>query len=41
MLERIKFEVGNQLSVALRHIGKALGVDFDTLKGIVCNQLPQ
>ena len=41
MLERIKFEVGNELSVALRHIGKALGVDSDTLKGIVCNHLPQ
>ena len=41
MLERNKFEVRNELSVALRHIGKALGVDSDTLKGIVCKHLPQ
>ena len=49
MLERIKFGdckvktilIGNEWFVAVRHIAIALGVNSDTLKGIVRNHLPQ
>ena len=49
MLECTKFgdckvktiQIGNEWFVAVRHIDIALGVNPDTLKGIVCNHLPQ
>ena len=34
-------QIGNEWFVALGNIGIALGVNFDTLKGIVSNNLPQ
>ena len=48
MLECIKFgdckvktiQIGNGWLAAVPHIGIALGVDSDTLKGIVRNHLP-
>ena len=49
MLECIQFgdykvkaiQIGNKWFVAVRHVGIALGVSSDTLKGIVRNHLPQ
>ena len=49
MLQCIKFGVckvktlsrGSEWSVGVRHIGIALGVNSETLKGIVRNHLPQ
>ena len=49
MLECIQFgdykvnaiQIGNKWLVAVRHVGIALGVSSDTLKGIVRNHLPQ
>ena len=49
MLECIKFgdckiktiQVENEWFVSVRHIGIALGVSYDTLKGMVRHHLPQ
>ena len=49
MLECMKFgdckvkviQIENEWFVALLHIGIALGVNSDTLKGIIRNYLPQ
>ena len=49
MLEYIKFgdckiktiQIEDEWFVSVRHIGIALGVSSDTLKGIVCHHLPQ
>ena len=49
MLECIKFgdfkiktiQIESEWFVSVRHIGIALGVSFDTLKGIVLHHLPQ
>ena len=49
MLECIKFgdckiktiQIEDEWFVSVRHIGIALGVSSDTLKGIVCHHLPQ
>ena len=49
MLECIKFgdckikaiQIEDERFVSVRHIGIALGISFDTLKGIVCHHLPQ
>ena len=49
MLECIKFgdfkiktiQIESEWFVSVRHIGIALGVSFDTLKGIVRHHLPQ
>ena len=49
MVEHIKFgdykvktmQIENEWFIAVRHIGIALGVSSDTIKGIVCNHLLQ
>ena len=49
MLECIKLgdcktktiQIEDEWFVSMRHIGIALGISFNTLKGIVCHHLPQ